>query len=127
MGCVASKLEEEEQVVAICRERKRQLKLAVEKRYALAEAHCKYFHSLNAVAAAIKLFVARHSSPSSPFLITFPPKGFDPSFCSHSSSTTENVINNPMFLQQTPSETKHQSVDAFDSCIASTTHLRRVF
>jgi hypothetical protein len=121
MGCVASKLEEEEQVVAICRERKRQLKLAVEKRYALAEAHCKYFHSLNAVAAAIKLFVARHSSPSSPFLITFPPKGFDPSFCSHSSSTTENVINNPMFLQQTPSETKHKSVDAFDSCIASTT------
>lgn len=116
MGCVASRLEEEEEVVAICRERKRQLKLAVERRYALAEAHCKYFHSLNAVAAAIKLFVARHSSPSSPFLITFPPKeGFDPS-PSHSSS--ENVINNPMFLQQTPSETKHETV-ACDSCIAS--------
>lgn len=117
MGCVASKLEEEEEVVAICRERKRQLKLAVEKRYALAEAHCKYFHSLNAVAAAIKLFVARHSSPSSPFLITFPPKGLDPS---PSHSSTENVINNPMFLQQTPSETKHESV-ACDSCIGSTT------
>ncbi|WJX21545.1 hypothetical protein P8452_10965 [Trifolium repens] len=119
MGCVASKLEEEEEVVAICRERKRQLKLAVEKRYALAEAHCKYFHSLNAVAAAIKLFVARHSSLSSPFLITFPPKGFDPS-PSHSSSN-ENVINNPMFLQQTPSETKHESIAACDSCIVSTT------
>jgi len=117
MGCVASKLEEEEEVVAICRERKRQLKLAVEKRYALAEAHCKYFHSLNAVAAAIELFVARHSSPSSPYLITFPPKGLDPS-PSHSSA--ENVINNPMFLQQTPSETKHESV-ACDSCIGSTT------
>jgi hypothetical protein len=53
-----------------------------------------------------------------PFLITFPPKGFDPS--PHSSST-ENVINNPMFLQQTPSETKHESIAACDSCIVSTT------
>ncbi|ESW14798.1 hypothetical protein PHAVU_007G018200 [Phaseolus vulgaris] len=117
MGCVASKLEEEEEVVAICRERKRLLKLAVEKRYALAEAHCKYFHSLNAVAAAIKLFVARHSSPSSPFLITFPPP------CPSSDSPSpppENVITNPMFLQQTPSETKHEAIGC-DSCISSTT------
>ncbi|KAJ1436325.1 hypothetical protein SESBI_04357 [Sesbania bispinosa] len=114
MGCVASKLEEEGEVVAICRERKRQLKLAVEKRYALAEAHCKYFHSLNAVAAAIKLFVARHSSPSSTFLITFPPP------CPTSTPPTENVITNPMFLQQTPSETKHEAI-ACDSCIPSTT------
>ncbi|TKY50738.1 serine carboxypeptidase 2 [Spatholobus suberectus] len=112
MGCVASKLEEEEEVVTICRERKRLLKLAVEKRYALAEAHCKYFHSLNAVAAAIKLFVARHSSPSSPFLITFPPPCPSP--------PTENVITNPMFLQQKPSETKHEAI-ACDSCISSTT------
>jgi len=117
MGCVASKLEEEEEVVAICRERKRLLKLAVEKRYALAEAHCKYFHSLNAVAAAIKLFVARHSSPSSPFLITFPPPC--PSSNSHS-PPAENVIINPMFLQQTPSETKHEAIGC-DSCISSTT------
>ncbi|XP_014512800.1 nitrate regulatory gene2 protein isoform X1 [Vigna radiata var. radiata] len=116
MGCVASKLEEEEEVVSICRERKRLLKLAVEKRYALAVAHCKYFHSLNAVAAAIKLFVARHSSPSSPFLITFPP----PCPSSHSPSPpSENVITNPMFLQQTPSETKHEAI-ACDSCISST-------
>ncbi|XP_027934897.1 nitrate regulatory gene2 protein-like [Vigna unguiculata] len=117
MGCVASKLEEEEEVVSICRERKRLLKLAVEKRYALAVAHCKYFHSLNAVAAAIKLFVARHSSPSSPFLITFPP----PCPSSHPPSPpSENVITNPMFLQQTPSETKHEAI-ACDSCISSTT------
>lgn len=118
MGCVASKLEEEEEVVAMCRERKRQLKLAVEKRYELAEAHCKYFHSLNAVAAAIKLFVARHSSPSSTFLITFPPP------CPSTSPLhpTENaVINNPMFLQQTPSETKHEAINACESCISSTT------
>ncbi|KAK7280588.1 hypothetical protein RJT34_25652 [Clitoria ternatea] len=113
MGCVASKLEEEEEVVAICRERKRLLKLAVEKRYALAEAHCKYFHSLNAVSAAINLFVARHSSPSSPFLITFPPPCPVP-------PSSENVITNPMFLQQTPSETKHETI-ACDSCISSTT------
>ncbi|CAJ1977636.1 unnamed protein product [Sphenostylis stenocarpa] len=117
MGCVASKLEEEEEVVAICRERKRLLKLAVEKRYALAVAHCKYFHSLNAVAAAIKFFVARHSLPSSPFLITFPP----PCASSHSPSPPpENVITNPMFLQQAPSETKHEAIGC-DSCISSTT------
>ncbi|KAI4297796.1 hypothetical protein L6164_037662 [Bauhinia variegata] len=113
MGCVASKLEEEEEVVAICRERKRQLKLAVERRYALAEAHCKYFHSLYAMAAAIKLFVARHSSPSSPFLITFPPP------CPET-PPAENVITNPMFLQQTPSESKYETI-ACNSCASSTT------
>lgn len=46
MGCVASKLEEEEEVVAICRETKRQLKLAVERRYILTDAHCRYCQSL---------------------------------------------------------------------------------
>ncbi|KAF7841317.1 nitrate regulatory gene2 protein-like [Senna tora] len=114
MGCVASKLEEEEEVVAICKERKSKLKLAVERRYALAEAHCKYFHSLYAVAAAIQLFVARHSSPSTPFLITFPPP------CPSSPSETKNVINNPMFLQQAPSESKHEAI-ACDVCAATTT------
>lgn len=113
MGCVASKLEEEE-VVAICKERKSQLKLAVERRYALAEAHCKYFHSLYAVAAAIKLFVARHSSPSSPFLITFPP----PCCPTPSEKSENNVINNPMFLQQAPCESKHEAI-ACDSCASS--------
>ncbi|XP_054776951.1 protein ALTERED PHOSPHATE STARVATION RESPONSE 1-like [Prosopis cineraria] len=112
MGCIASKLEEEE-VVAICKERKSQLKIAVEKRYALAEEHCKYFHSLYAVAAAIKLFVACHSSPSSSFLITFPPPCPAP-------SKTENVINNPMFLQQTPFEPKHEAITR-DSGASSTT------
>ncbi|KAJ0076670.1 hypothetical protein Patl1_35999 [Pistacia atlantica] len=106
MGCVASKLEEEE-VVSICRERKRQLKLAVERRYALAEAHSKYSESLYAVSAAIKLFVARHSSPSSPFLITFPPTCPSPPPL----PIDQNVINNPMFLQQTSSEsTNHEAV-----------------
>lgn len=115
MGCVASKLEEEEEVVSICRERKRHLKLAVERRYALAEAHCKYCQALFAVSAAIKLFVARHSSPS-PFLITFPP---------HSSSPhpSEKVISNPMFLQQTPSDsisTHHEeAIATCPSCVSS--------
>lgn len=99
---MASKLEEEE-VVSICKERKKQLKIAVERRYALAEAHCKYFHSLYAVAAAINLFVACHSSSSS-FLITLPPP------CPSPSDTQNVVINNPMFLQQTPFEPKHEAV-----------------
>ncbi|KAH7518386.1 hypothetical protein FEM48_Zijuj09G0166200 [Ziziphus jujuba var. spinosa] len=112
MGCVASKLEEEEEVVSVCRERKRQLKLAVERRYALAEAHWRYYQALYAVAASIKLFVARHSSPPSPFLITFPPP------CPPSPPSTGTIINNPMFLQQRPSESTHEAIQC-GSCAAS--------
>ncbi|PIN19187.1 hypothetical protein CDL12_08138 [Handroanthus impetiginosus] len=108
MGCVASRLEEEDEVVSICRERKHQLKLAVERRYTLANAHYKYCQSLYGVSAAINLFVARHSSPPSPFYITFPPP----------SPPKENVVSNPLFLQQTPSEPtkKTNSLDTFTSC-----------
>ncbi|KAF9600214.1 hypothetical protein IFM89_005038 [Coptis chinensis] len=106
MGCVASKLEEEEEVVSLCRERKRLLKAAVNRRYALADAHCKYIHTLCAVAAALRLFVARHSSPSSPFLITFPPA------CPSSppKNEIENTISNPLFLQQTPSKSTQEAI-----------------
>lgn len=110
MGCVASKLEEEEEVVGICRERKQQLKLAVDRRYTLADAHYRYCQSLYGVSAAIKLFVARHSSPSSPFLITFPPPS--------SPNPKENVVSNPLFLQQTPSEPTKETV-ACESCESS--------
>lgn len=113
-GCVASKLEEEG-VVTICRERKRQLKLAVEKRCALAEAHCKYCHALYAVAAAVDLFVAGYSSPPSPFLITFSPHSPPPP----PPPITENVITNPMFLQQRPSESTHEAITCA-SCDSST-------
>ncbi|KAJ6310887.1 hypothetical protein OIU76_015578 [Salix suchowensis] len=115
MGCVASKLEEED-VVSICRERKRQLNLAVERRHALAEAHCRYYQSLYAVAAGIKLFVARHSSPTSPYLITFPPPCPSPP-----PNEEKNVISNPMFLQHTPSEsTTCEEANACGSCVSST-------
>ncbi|XP_012077727.1 protein ALTERED PHOSPHATE STARVATION RESPONSE 1 [Jatropha curcas] len=113
MGCVASKLEEEE-VVCICRERKRLLKQAVERRYELAEAHCRYYQSLYAVSAAIKLFVARHSSPTSPFLITFPPP------CPSPPSTDQKIVTNPIFLQQEPSETKTHETIGCESCGSST-------
>ncbi|KAJ4829559.1 hypothetical protein Tsubulata_017169 [Turnera subulata] len=114
MGCVASKLEEEE-VVSICKERKRQLKLAVERRYALAEAHCRYCQSLYAVAAGIRLFVARHASPTSPFLITLPPP------CPSPPPSEQTMVTNPMFLEQRPSEpTDHEAI-ACESCGSSTT------
>ncbi|KAM3709885.1 hypothetical protein ACJW31_02G208200 [Castanea mollissima] len=100
MGCVVSKKAEEDDVVSICKDRKRFIKLAVERRYALADAQCKYNHSLCAVAAAIRLFVARHSCSSSSLLITFP----------YSSETTETLISNPMFLQQRPSEPTHETI-----------------
>lgn len=113
MGCVASRLEEEEKVVSICRERKQQIKLAVVRRYALADAHYRYCQALYGVSAAIRLFVARHSSPSSPFMITFPPP------CPPS-PPPENVVSNPLFLQQTPSEPTKETVNC-ESCESSTT------
>ncbi|XP_077231229.1 protein ALTERED PHOSPHATE STARVATION RESPONSE 1-like [Tasmannia lanceolata] len=102
-GCVASKLEQEDQVVSLCRERKRLLRSAVERRYALADSHCKYMYSLNSVASAIRLFVARRSSP---FFITLPPP------CSSSMSHTnpcievlsDPVSDPPALLRHTPSE-----------------------
>ncbi|XP_011088630.1 uncharacterized protein LOC105169807 [Sesamum indicum] len=112
MGCVASRLEQEEEVVSICRERKNQLKLAVERRYALADAHYRYCQSLFGVSAAINLFVARHSSPPSPFYITFPPP----------SPPKENVVSNPLFLQQTPSEPTKEAI-ACEPCSPSTSSI----
>ncbi|KAK1419347.1 hypothetical protein QVD17_28513 [Tagetes erecta] len=117
MGCVATKLEEEEEVVCICRERKHFLKLAVEKRYNLAEAHFRYCQSVYGVSAAIKLFVARHSSSSSPFLITLPPP----------SPPKENkIVSNPLFLKQNPcpeppQKTKDANACASCSCSSSST------
>lgn len=104
MGCVASKLEDEEEVVSICKERKQYLKLAVDRRYTLADAHYKYCQALYGVSVALKLFVARHSTPTSPYLITFPPP------CCPSSPKKENVVSNPLFLQQTPSEPTQETV-----------------
>ena len=117
MGCVASRLEEEEEVVSICRERKKLMKLAVERRCALADAHCRYCHSLYAVSAAIKLFVARHSTPCSPFLITFSPAN-----CSESPTpppTAETIITNPMFLQQNPRQPTTTTQEALPSSCQS--------
>ncbi|KAH6832983.1 hypothetical protein C2S53_005761 [Perilla frutescens var. hirtella] len=109
MGCVASRLEQEEEVVSICRERKRLLKLAVERRYALAEAHYRYCKSLYGVSAAINLFVARHSlPPAAPYCITFPPP----------SPPKEKVVSNPLFLQQAPSEPTKETI-ACESCSSS--------
>jgi len=117
MGCVASRLEEEQEVVSICRERKKLMKFAVERRYALADAHCRYCHSLYAVSAAIKLFVARHSNPCSPFLITFSPAN-----CSESPTpppTAETAITNPMFLQQYPCQPTTTTQEALPSSCES--------
>ncbi|KAG6410922.1 hypothetical protein SASPL_128995 [Salvia splendens] len=107
MGCVASRLEEEEEVVSICRERKKQLKLAVQRRYALADAHYRYCKSLSGVSAAINLFVTHHSSPNASYRITLQPH----------SPTKEKVVSNPPFLQQTPSEPTKQNIacDSHDS------------
>ncbi|XP_078448241.1 protein ALTERED PHOSPHATE STARVATION RESPONSE 1-like [Wolffia australiana] len=94
-GCAASKLGvgDEDEAVATCRERKRLIKSAVERRCALADAHSRYVHSLYSVAGAVSLFVARHSSPAH-FLITLP---------------SSSAVSEPSFLRQTPSEPKTET------------------
>ncbi|KAG9442796.1 hypothetical protein H6P81_018650 [Aristolochia fimbriata] len=91
-NCTASRLngeDDEDDVVSLCRDRKRLLKSAVDRRYALAEAHCRYLHSLRSVAAALHLFVARHSAPATPYLITLPSDPEPPQLpCSDQTTTT---------------------------------------
>ncbi|XP_042392911.1 protein ALTERED PHOSPHATE STARVATION RESPONSE 1-like [Zingiber officinale] len=104
-GCAASRLGfsgEEEGPVALCRERKRLMKAAVDCRYELAAAHAAYIHSLNAVAAAVDIFVSRMSAPT-PFLITLPDS---------SSSSAPPAISSPpcAYLRQTPTEAKIESL-----------------
>ncbi|XP_011022260.1 PREDICTED: uncharacterized protein LOC105124090 [Populus euphratica] len=108
MGCAVSKQEEEDNVVSLCRERKRLLKFAVERRYAFADAQCKYNQSLYGVAMALRLFVARHSSPNSPFLITFPST-------SSTNDPKETLICNSNFHQQRPTEATHATISCQDS------------
>ncbi|XP_038997599.1 protein ROLLING AND ERECT LEAF 2-like [Hibiscus syriacus] len=115
MGCATSKKEVEDGVVSLCKDRKRLLKLAVERRYALADAQCKYNQSLYAIAATIRLFVARHSSPSSPFLITFPATSTD--------EAAETPIANSMFFKQKPTEPTHETIPCQSSL--STVFLKR--
>ncbi|KAL4582771.1 hypothetical protein LXL04_007330 [Taraxacum kok-saghyz] len=99
MGCVlsfrksAAGEDDDDLLVSVCRERKRLMKSAVDRRYALAGAHCKYNQSLYAVALALRLFVARHSSsPSSRFLITFP----EPSTNLHLTQSKPAVVPAPV-------------------------------
>ncbi|THU63158.1 hypothetical protein C4D60_Mb01t12760 [Musa balbisiana] len=104
-GCATSRLGgkgEEDDPVALCRERKRLLKAAVERRYALAAAHAAYVRSLNAVASAIDLFVVRHSAPTA-ILVTLPDADADVDPSPPSSSSA--------FLPHTPREANAESLE----------------
>ncbi|CAL5063093.1 unnamed protein product [Urochloa decumbens] len=57
--------------VAVCRDRKRLIRAAAERRFALAGAHANYAAALRSVADALDVFVARHTAPA-PILITLP-------------------------------------------------------
>ncbi|CAL9071307.1 unnamed protein product [Musa textilis] len=103
-GCATSRLGgsgEGDDPVALCRERKRLLKAVVERRYALAATHAAYVRSLNAVASAIDLFVARHSAPTA-ILVTLPDADVDRSPPSSSPSA---------FLPHTPREANAESLE----------------
>uniref|UniRef100_A0A803MAW2 DUF632 domain-containing protein n=1 Tax=Chenopodium quinoa TaxID=63459 RepID=A0A803MAW2_CHEQI len=58
-------------IVSLCRERKRLVKKVVKQRHAFADAHCKYFESLSAVAASVAVFVSQYSSSTSKLFIAF--------------------------------------------------------
>ncbi|KAM7261229.1 hypothetical protein ACFE04_026704 [Oxalis oulophora] len=113
MGCVVSKRGgsggEGDDVVLICKERKKLMKQSVERRLAFGEAHCNYNQSLYAMAAALRLFVTRQTSPS-PLFITFPTTN-----CSNesvvSSSRTSSSSSVSMFLQQRPSQPTTQAIN----------------
>ncbi|XP_076898755.1 protein ALTERED PHOSPHATE STARVATION RESPONSE 1-like [Bidens hawaiensis] len=77
--------------LSVCRDRKQLIKSAVDRRYALAGAHCKYNQSLYAVALALRLFVSRHSeSSSSKYLITFPAPSPKPTVDLHADTDTDD-------------------------------------
>ncbi|KAG8057612.1 hypothetical protein GUJ93_ZPchr0002g25376 [Zizania palustris] len=57
--------------VAVCRDRKRLIKAAADRRFALAGAHAAYVAALRSVADSLDVFVARHTAPA-PILITLP-------------------------------------------------------
>ncbi|XP_010683038.2 protein ALTERED PHOSPHATE STARVATION RESPONSE 1 [Beta vulgaris subsp. vulgaris] len=58
-------------VVSLCRERKRLVKKALKHRQVFADAHFRYTQSLSSLSSAISVFVARYSSSPSQFFITF--------------------------------------------------------
>jgi hypothetical protein len=81
-NCVASRLAggggaDGEDPVAVCRSRKRLIKAATERRFALAAAHASYAAALRSVADALDVFVARHTAPA-PILITLPTPNSSP-------------------------------------------------
>ncbi|KAJ0693025.1 hypothetical protein HanPI659440_Chr15g0592541 [Helianthus annuus] len=86
MGCVGSK-PEESPAVALCRQRCTFLDTAIHQRYALAEAHLAYCHSLKNVGVSLHRFFDIHSaaavhggdSPSSPVLNLPPQRKGEPS------------------------------------------------
>ncbi|KAK9064487.1 hypothetical protein SSX86_015869 [Deinandra increscens subsp. villosa] len=85
MGCVGSK-PDESPAVALCRQRCTFLDVAIHQRYALAEAHLAYCHSLKNVGVSLHRFFDIHSaavdggdSPPSPVLNLPPQRKGEPS------------------------------------------------
>ncbi|XP_066394731.1 protein ALTERED PHOSPHATE STARVATION RESPONSE 1-like [Miscanthus floridulus] len=80
-NCAASRLAggggDGEDPVAVCRDRKRLIKAAAERRFALGGAHAAYAAALRSVADALDVFVARHTAPA-PILITLPTPSSSP-------------------------------------------------
>ncbi|KAF5192269.1 Nitrate regulatory gene2 protein [Thalictrum thalictroides] len=83
MGCTSSKLDDLP-AVALCKERCNYLDEAIVQRYALAEAHVAYIHSLKLIGYSLDRFFDQdlidnnNSSSSSPFLNLPPHKKGDP-------------------------------------------------
>ncbi|XP_057805903.1 protein ALTERED PHOSPHATE STARVATION RESPONSE 1-like [Salvia miltiorrhiza] len=76
MGCATSKLDDSP-AVALCRDRCASLDEAVRRRFAFAEAHAAYLHSLNAVGLSLDRFFSHDpllAADSAPPLLNLPPR-----------------------------------------------------
>ncbi|KAI3669392.1 hypothetical protein L6452_40627 [Arctium lappa] len=117
MGCAMSfgksgvGEDDDDLLVSVCRERKRLMKSAVDRRYALAGAHCKYNQSLYAVALALRLFVARHSSSSSSsqFLITFPAPSLNPTTNLNGPQSKTAAVTNAVEVEEEKADDEEES------------------
>ncbi|GAB2282882.1 hypothetical protein Dimus_017416 [Dionaea muscipula] len=104
MGCGLSKRDGGDDLVSLCKERKRLMKMAVKQRQAFADSHSKYIHSLSSVSSALHLLIARYTNtcppppprlciecPSSPTIQTALSKSAHEAICPfHPSDPTNN-------------------------------------
>jgi hypothetical protein len=114
--------------VAVCRDRKRLIKLAAERRFALAAAHAGYAAALRSVADALDVFVARHTAPA-PILITLPTPTASPPGSPKQTPAPALTASSPAPSSPPPSEkrTEVAAAEEEDNCGGQTPEMGRPY